>query len=179
MHFLDENIILIAISLKFVPVGPRHQTDINSWWPNDAVWWPRFLSKLVKVMAFCLMVPNHYLNQCWLTITRVFCHWFQDNIYFNTRNSNPQFVFEIYTFEIKATCPRGQWVNSLWPSDAIWQQRSGSTLAQVMACCLTAPSHYLKQCWLIINQVEKRSKGKFTRDNSAINHWNYLKNLST
>ena len=28
-------------------------------------------------------------------------------------------------------------------------QRSGSTLAQVMACCLTATSHYLNQCWLI------------------------------
>ena len=40
--------------------------------------------------------------------------------------------------------------NSLWPSDAIWQQRSGSTLAQVMAYCLTAPSHYLNQCLLII-----------------------------
>ena len=25
----------------------------------------------------------------------------------------------------------------------------GSILAQVMACCLTAPSHYLNQCWLI------------------------------
>ena len=34
-------------------------------------------------------------------------------------------------------------INSLWPSDAVWRQRSGSTLAQVMACCLTAPSHYL------------------------------------
>ena len=32
--------------------------------------------------------------------------------------------------------------NLLWPSDAIWQHNSGSTLAQVMACCLTAPSHY-------------------------------------
>ena len=41
--------------------------------------------------------------------------------------------------------------SSLWPSDAIWWQ-SGSTLAQVMACCLTAPSHYLNQCWLI-NEV--------------------------
>ena len=36
--------------------------------------------------------------------------------------------------------------DSLWPSDTIWRQRSGSTLAQVMACCLTAPSHYLNQC---------------------------------
>ena len=34
-------------------------------------------------------------------------------------------------------------VNSLWPSYTIWQQRTESTLAQVMACCLTAPSHDL------------------------------------
>ena len=44
-------------------------------------------------------------------------------------------------------------INSLWPSDAIWRQRSGSTLAQVMVCCLTAPNHYLNQCWLIISEV--------------------------
>ena len=37
-------------------------------------------------------------------------------------------------------------INSLWPSNAIYWHRSGSTLAQVMACCLTAPSHYLNQC---------------------------------
>ena len=36
-------------------------------------------------------------------------------------------------------------INSLWPSDTIWRQRSGSTLAQVMACCPTAPSHYLQE----------------------------------
>ena len=41
-------------------------------------------------------------------------------------------------------------LNSLWPSDTIWQQRSVSTMAQVTACCLTAPSHYLNQCWLVI-----------------------------
>ena len=27
------------------------------------------------------------------------------------------------------------------------------SLIQAMACCLTAPSHYLNQCWLIISQV--------------------------
>ena len=51
---------------------------------------------------------------------------------------------------------RPQWVNSLGPSDTIWWQRSGSTLAQVMACCLTAPSHYLNQCWLIISEAQWR-----------------------
>ena len=66
-------------------------------------------------------------------------------------------------------------INSLGPCDAIWRQRSGSTLAQVMACCLTAPSHYLNHCRLIFSKVEWHSlKGKFTRDTSAINHWNYL-----
>ena len=43
--------------------------------------------------------------------------------------------------------------NASWPSDAIWRQWSWTTLAQVMACCLTAPSHYLNQCWLIIRGV--------------------------
>ena len=36
-------------------------------------------------------------------------------------------------------------INSLRPRDATWRHRSGSTLPQVMACCLTAPSHYLNQ----------------------------------
>ena len=43
-------------------------------------------------------------------------------------------------------------INS-WPSDAIWRHRSGITLAQVMACCLMAPNHYLNQCWLLISEV--------------------------
>ena len=34
------------------------------------------------------------------------------------------------------------------PSDAIWWHISRSTLVQVIACCLTAPSHYLNYCGL-------------------------------
>ena len=68
-------------------------------------------------------------------------------------------------------------LNSLWPSDAIWHQISLSTLVQVMACCLTAPSHYLNQCWLILSKVQRHSSvGNFTIDTSAISHWNYLEN---
>ena len=44
-------------------------------------------------------------------------------------------------------------LNSLLPSDAMWQHRSGPTLAQVMAWCLMAPSHYMNQCWLFISEV--------------------------
>ena len=31
----------------------------------------------------------------------------------------------------------------LWPGEAIWHHRPGSTLDQVMTLCLMAPSHYL------------------------------------
>ena len=48
---------------------------------------------------------------------------------------------------------KGPIINSLGPSDAIWHWRTWSTLVQVIACCLTAPSHYLNQCWLIISKV--------------------------
>ena len=62
-------------------------------------------------------------------------------------------------------------INSLWPSDAVWRKDLGQHLVQVMACCLTAPSYYLNQCWLIISEVRWHSyQGDFTRDASTINH---------
>ena len=47
------------------------------------------------------------------------------------------------------------WVNSLGPRVDKWCQRqnSWSTLVRVMACCLTTPSHYPNQCWLLINEL--------------------------
>ena len=54
---------------------------------------------------------------------------------------------------------------------AIWWHTSGSTLVQVMACCLTAPSHYLNQCWLIISKVQWQSlECNFRGDSSAIKY---------
>ena len=35
--------------------------------------------------------------------------------------------------------------NSLWHSNTIWWHWSGSTLIQLMASCLTAPTYYLNQ----------------------------------
>ena len=46
-----------------------------------------------------------------------------------------------------------------------------ATLSQVMACCLTAPSHYLDQYWSIIGGDRWQShEGGFTRETSAISH---------
>ena len=60
---------------------------------------------------------------------------------------------------------------SLWSSEAIWWWRTGSALTQVMACCLTAPSHYLNQCWHIIKGVLWHSS-RFTGFAQHINSYN-------
>ena len=41
--------------------------------------------------------------------------------------------------------------NSSPPSAAYMRQWIGSALAQIMACRHSAPSHYLNQCWVIVN----------------------------
>ena len=51
-------------------------------------------STLVQVMAWCRQATSHYLSQCWLS------------------SLSPYGV------------ARPQWVNSLWPTDTIWRQRS-------------------------------------------------------
>ena len=67
------------------------------------------------------------------------------------------------------------------PSDVTWRHRSGSTLAQVMACCLTAPSPCLNQCWLFAyHHLRWQSlEGNFTKvSQSSIKLQNYLFNIS-
>ena len=56
---------------------------------------------------------------------------------------------------------------TLWHHMVIY---TGSTLAQVMACCLMAPSHYPNQSLNVISEVQWQScKGNFIRDNKASN----------
>ena len=42
-------------------------------------------------------------------------------------------------------------------SVALWRHRFASTLPHETACCLTAPSHYLSQCWLIVNKIQQHT----------------------
>ena len=93
----------------------------------------------------CQPVPIRY------GICLLFLYWHRTIC--NTR-THVYFVFcpkRCGTHRVSNICPFC--FNSLRPSDAIWRQWSWTTLAQVMACCLTAPSHYLNQCWLIIRGV--------------------------
>ena len=68
-------------------------------------------------------------------------------------------------------------INTLWPSDTIWQCRSGLKLAQVMACCLLAPSHYLNQCCLIIKDDMWHSWGSHLTRSAyelwRLHSWNF------
>ena len=99
-------------------------------------------------MVCWLMTPSHYLNLCWFINKEV--------LYLSPGGSFTANVREIDNwniFELKYTTP----------SDAISQHRSGSALAQVMACCLMAPIHYLNQCWFIIRGFLWCSQMNFTR----------------
>ena len=69
-------------------------------------------------------------------------------------------------------------INSLRPSDTIWLNRSRSTLAQVMACCLMARSHYLNQCWLIISLVPWHSSGGLNHHYHKIGIYQSVKQLT-
>ena len=118
----------------FLPYGLHGQCwdTVNSLWPNDVIWRHRSGSTLAQVMAWCLTAPSHYLNQSWLIIIDVQWHLSEGNFM--------RYALAINNYNL---------LNSLGPSDAIWRWRSWSTLVQVMACCLTAPSHYLNQSWML------------------------------
>ena len=60
---------------------------------------------------------------------------------------------------------------SLWLSFPMWRHITGSTLIQVMAVCLTTPTHHLNQCLLLIDAVNWHSScDNFTKYTQAINH---------
>ena len=138
---------------------------------EEAKWHHGTRLTLVHVISCCMMAPNHLHMVTYergpMTFTRrEFCLKYCTKLCLKITHSS----------KIWATSPRDQWlkrslINTLWPSDAIWRQGSRSTLVHVMACCLTAPSHHLNQCWLIITKVQWCSSGgNFAWDVTAISH---------
>ena len=64
-------------------------------------------------------------------------------------------------------------------SDAPWWHWSGSTLAQLMACCLTTPSHYLNHWWCISSEAQWHLvEGNFIENVRDIIHWNLSENYT-
>ena len=128
---------LVKISLKLVPV------DIMNWF-----------SQWLDVAR-----TTSQLKQ-WLIIRKLNSNIFNQKVFFKR-------CIKMLSIKWQTLCASLYWLEfkPLGPSDAIWRQRSGSTLTQVMACCLTAPNHYLNQCWLIASEIQLHSSdGNFTRD---------------
>ena len=105
-----------------------------------------------------------------LTIRRLIGYW----------NRAQASVDEIYRFLILKWIAMTYLTYSLWSSDCdtIWwlATQIWSTLAQLMACCLMAPSHYLNQCRFIDSKVLSLlwhwHGGNFISDIPANNHLN-------
>ena len=121
--------IHLKTSLKFVPYSPVSN-----------------ILALVQIMAWCQPGDKPLSEQMMVSLLMHICV------------IRPQWVKNASTWTTRTclsynTMAADGLVNSLWPSDVIWQQGSRSTLAQVMACCLPAPSHYLNQCWVLISEV--------------------------
>ena len=122
----------------------------------------------VNGLVTCL-VPSHYLNLWWLIDNwpppRNIIQWcLNENLHIFNWENVCMFakLCQYYYFSLNILTHCGLMTS--------WRHRSGSTLAQVMACCLTAPSHYLNQCWLIISEIQLHSSdGNFTRNTSVIN----------
>ena len=113
------------------------------------------------------IVPRlHTDGWCKKDVTPLLMHWSYVFLALTHRHDLMVRCF----MSVEALLLSNQITLTLWPSDDIWWHRSGSTLVQVMACCLTALSHYVNQCWLIINKIQLHpSDGNFTTDTSVIN----------
>ena len=86
-------------------------------------------------------------------------------------------VFRNAVCQASAILLRPQLVSTLFPSNAICLHISRTKLAQLMACCLTAASHYLNQYWLPIDgplwHVPERN---WTRSWQEFNLWHEWEN---
>ena len=116
---------------------------------------------LVSTMAYCLMAPSHYLNQCW---PKRFC-----GIHLTAISQEMPMIFilhiilKITHFKITAASPMGQWIKSRWHKRKMtvisktwllawplvyimWDPVDDkSTLDQLITWCHHAKSHNLSQ----------------------------------
>ena len=73
---------------------------------------------ITKIMVCCLMVPSHYLSQCWL-IKCVLCHSPGINFTGSVHYQNGYYVFGHYTLALQPNLP---WANGLNNTFAMQKQ---------------------------------------------------------
>ena len=142
----------------------------------SAIWWP-FCSGLIVLLLATSVWPCQLLDKVGHPLLVLWSEVFQRRSLAARLCEDTQLQLGVInlTKNMKSIKKTHNRFNSLRPSDTKWWHRFGSTLAQVLAWCLTAPSHYLNQCWLIISNVQwHSSEGNFTRGTPAIIHQNCL-----
>ena len=143
--FLNENgRISIQISLKFVPKG-----SINN------------IPALVQIMAWHRPGDKPLSEPMMVSLPTHICvtwpQWVKTNSF--------GFAVALFLFDTDSS-------KTLTHCGLVtpYGDRSGSTLALVTICYLTAPSHYLNQCWLISEFQWHLFEGNFSRNTSAISY---------
>ena len=121
-----------------------------------------------RVRSWRKPVWCRFWTMCRGEVWRIFTFWSRRSCFLLRSSPNPSFS--------RAVSSSGRWrnqlsydINSLRPSDTIWRQWCWATLAQVMALCLMATSHYLNQCCFTTTDMYRHSsQGDSTIDTWAI-----------
>ena len=127
---------LISLWTKWLPFWQAAFSNIFLWMKTFVFWLIFHWSLFLRVQS------------------TIFQHWFRWWLGAGQATSHYLDLWWLVNWRIYASLGLNELINSLWPCDTIWWQRSVSTMTQVMAWCLTAPSHHLTQCSLIINKVQ-------------------------
>ena len=69
------------------------------------------VSTLDQVLACCLTVPSHYLNQCWLLITKLLWHSPECNFTASAKTTILYHEYENYTFEVAVPSLISKWIS--------------------------------------------------------------------
>ena len=129
--------------------------------PSDAIWRWRSWSTLVQVMTCCLMALNHYLNHCWLIISKVLWHSSEDIIIRKFEDTNQKSKTEDYIFKITLRSSRGQWVNTYQPRNTVYCYTNTNKnvyrfiiIVDISSMNLKKKTHFF--VWFTINGMNKK-----------------------
>ena len=127
-----------------------------------------------------VQATSHYMNQWWLFYWRIYAS-------LGLNELNDQAIHFMHLVNVSQ-----HWMMMVWcystktsTNTVLISHRSVSKLAEVMACCPMAPSHYLNRFWLIVSKVQwHSSEGIFARDALAnkisfkFSYWKFHSNLT-
>ena len=142
--FWDSNLQLLFLWMPWYIAGARASAATILRFEDHQVW----IYKL----------ENH--NKCTNSFASVhICIWFSVKMYKKTINTFS--VRNVWVDNSMNMCVSKGFMMNRTQTIALthcglvmsWRLRSGSMLAQVIACCQLVPSYYLNQCWLIISGV--------------------------